>query len=177
MGFWDFLKRGKGTSHPKRHAAAARMPDQPVPDTPAAIGAEIARSCVQQLHALEGVVLDYSPESLRIAERILDRCSARGMRSATQEGLVLGLGCYLGEVFVRHARGTWVFEKDTPIALMTKDTQSRVLYVMVPRGEEQQFVNLFKKIAARLDGDAQAPVKVYYDMIVGGIDNFAKKKG
>jgi hypothetical protein len=70
---------------------------------------------------------------------------------------------------VRHLGGTWVFENDTPLAPMSKGAQSRVLYVMMHRGEEQQYVYVFKKIAARLDGDAQAPIKGYYDIIAGGI--------
>ncbi len=123
---------------------------------------------MRQLNALERVDLDFTPLSLTVVEQILDRCSARGMRSANQNGLVMGLGCYFGEVVRRHSGGQWIHHKDTPLPPLPQFPPN-FLHLMVPTGEGDQFINVFNKIIARLDGDRGASVVAYHKAITSQV--------
>ena len=54
-----------------------------------------------------GFALPYSPESLLVVDAIVDKIKATGASEQQASGLLAGLGCYVGEVLVRHARGSW----------------------------------------------------------------------
>lgn len=54
-----------------------------------------------------GFDLPYTPESLIVVDAIVDKIKATGATEQQASGLLSGLGCYVGEVFVRHARGSW----------------------------------------------------------------------
>lgn len=54
-----------------------------------------------------GFALPYSPESLLVVDAIVDKIKATGATEQQASGLLAGLGCYVGEVLVRHARGSW----------------------------------------------------------------------
>lgn len=170
MSLFDFLRRGsksKGGVQSVGHGAhRAEMP--PAPDNAPDLARMIAQDAVRQLTALERVDLDYTPMSLTIVDQILDRCSARGMRSANQNGLVLGLGCYFGEVVRRHSGGKacWVFHKDTPMADVPMYPPN-FLHLTVPVADGDQFINVFNKIIARLDGDPPGGTSVagYYKAV------------
>lgn len=166
MALFDFLRRGsnKGApSPPVRHKTQTAEAPAP-PGTANDLARQIAQDTVRQLVALEKVALDFTPMSLSTVEQILDRCSARGMRSSNQNGLVMGLGCYFGEVVRFHARGQWMHHKDTPLAKMP-GYPPNFLHLMIPSSEGEQFVNVFNKIAARLDGDRGTSVAAYYKVI------------
>jgi hypothetical protein len=51
--------------------------------------------------------LPYTPESLIVVDAIVDRIKATGATERQASGLLAGLGCYVGEVFVRHGKASW----------------------------------------------------------------------
>ena len=54
-----------------------------------------------------GFELPYTAESLAFVEEVIDRIRATGATEQQAAGLLVGLGCYAGEVLVRKARATW----------------------------------------------------------------------
>jgi hypothetical protein len=60
----------------------------------------------------EGVNLDYSVASLAAIDRIIGRFHDDGTKLEDAEGTIFSFGCYVGEVFVRHAKAKW--RKATP---------------------------------------------------------------
>jgi len=66
-----------------------------------------AEESVEFVHKKFGFALPYSPESLLVVDAIVDKIKETGATEEQASGLLAGLGCYVGEVFVRHARGSW----------------------------------------------------------------------
>jgi hypothetical protein len=62
---------------------------------------------VEFVHKKFGFDLPYSPESLIVVDAIVDKIRATGATEQQASGLLAGLGCYVGEVFVRHAKASW----------------------------------------------------------------------
>jgi hypothetical protein len=54
-----------------------------------------------------GFRLNYDPPSLIVIDLLVDKIKATGATEHQASGLLLGLGCYVGEVFVRNGRGSW----------------------------------------------------------------------
>ena len=54
-----------------------------------------------------GFTMPYSPESLLVVDEIVDKIKATGATEQQASGLLSGLGCYVGEVYVRTARASW----------------------------------------------------------------------
>ena len=67
----------------------------------------IAEESVEFVHKKFGFVLPYTPESLIVVDAIVDKIKATGATEQQASGLLSGLGCYVGEVFVRHAKASW----------------------------------------------------------------------
>jgi hypothetical protein len=67
----------------------------------------IADESVGFVHKKFGFLLPYTPESLIVVDAIVDKIKATGATEQQASGLLSGLGCYVGEVFVRHARASW----------------------------------------------------------------------
>jgi hypothetical protein len=55
----------------------------------------------------EGVRLDYSVASLAEIDRIIESFREEGCKPEEIEGTLFCFGCYVGEVFVRHAKAKW----------------------------------------------------------------------
>jgi len=68
---------------------------------------QFAEESVQFVHKKFGFALPYSPESLIVVDAIVDKIKATGATEQQASGLLAGLGCYVGEVFVRHAKASW----------------------------------------------------------------------
>jgi hypothetical protein len=54
------------------------------------------------------VDLDYSVASLQDVDAILERFHQDGVNQEAIGSILFAFGCYVGEVFVRHAHGQWV---------------------------------------------------------------------
>ena len=68
---------------------------------------KIAEGSVEFVHKKFGFALPYTPESLILVDAIVDKIKATGATEQQASGLLSGLGCYVGEVLVRHARASW----------------------------------------------------------------------
>jgi hypothetical protein len=69
--------------------------------------AQIAEGAVTFVQRKFGIELPYNPPSLILVDAILDKIRATGASEHQASGLLLGLGCYVGEVLVRNARASW----------------------------------------------------------------------
>jgi hypothetical protein len=67
-----------------------------------------ASDIVASVARITGDVLDYSVESLTVVDRILGDMRGRGVTVDQFAETLFGFGCYVGEVFVRHAAGRWI---------------------------------------------------------------------
>ena len=68
---------------------------------------QIAQSAVALVKKKFGFQLNYDPPSLIVIDLLVDKIKETGATEHQASGLLLGLGCYVGEVFVRHARASW----------------------------------------------------------------------
>ncbi len=75
----------------------------------------LAEAIVETIKRIEGVALDYSPESLRDVDKILLRFHEDGMRVRFIADPLFCLGCYVGEVMCRRLGAQWV---DPPNQMM-----------------------------------------------------------
>lgn len=68
---------------------------------------QIAQGAVALVKKKFGFQLNYDPPSLIVIDLLVDKIKETGATEHQASGLLLGLGCYVGEVFVRHARASW----------------------------------------------------------------------
>jgi hypothetical protein len=68
---------------------------------------QIAQGAVALVKKKFGFQLNYDPPSLIVVDLLVDKVKETGASEHQASGLLLGLGCYVGEVFVRHARASW----------------------------------------------------------------------
>lgn len=81
---------------------ALRLPAPPEPEH----AAELAQRVVGAASNISGVVLDYSPASLREVDGILGGFGEPGSDAVAET--IFTFGCYIGEVLVRHGGYRWV---------------------------------------------------------------------
>jgi len=65
---------------------------------------------------VDHVKLDYSPQSLAEVDRIVGGFHSEGLSPEQVGSTVFSFGCYVGEVFVRHADAHWRSAAETPMA-------------------------------------------------------------
>ncbi|UOV02039.1 hypothetical protein [Pseudoxanthomonas mexicana] len=63
---------------------------------------------VDAVKNVEGLVLDYSPASLKTIDRIIQSFRNDGLTEDQVAETVFSFGCYAGEVFVRNRGARWV---------------------------------------------------------------------
>jgi hypothetical protein len=68
---------------------------------------QYAQESVEFVQKKFGFELLYSPESLIAVDAIVDKIKETGATEQQASGLLAGLGCYAGEVFVRRAKAHW----------------------------------------------------------------------
>ncbi len=69
--------------------------------------AQLAESSVSFVEQKFGFRLPYTPESLLLVDAIIDKIKETGATEQQAVGLLSELGCYVGEVLVRHAKASW----------------------------------------------------------------------
>jgi hypothetical protein len=67
----------------------------------------LAEGSVAFVYKKFGFALPYTPASLILVDAIVDKIKATGATEQQASGVLSGLGCYVGEVFVRHAKASW----------------------------------------------------------------------
>lgn len=85
------------------------------PPTPEA-APKHAELCVAAVKNVDNVELDYSIESLRELDQIIEQLRADGTTSEQIGETLYAFGCYVGEVLVRNASGRWVESSHMPLA-------------------------------------------------------------
>jgi hypothetical protein len=88
---------------------------------------QIAQGAVALVKKKFGFQLNYDPPSLIVIDLLIDKIKATGASEHQASGLLLGLGCYVGEVFVRHARASW---RETAQMGMTKTCAYPILLAL-----------------------------------------------
>ena len=66
------------------------------------------------------VKLDYSPSSVRKVDKIIGQFRREGPDVEDVAETLFGLGCYVGEVFVRNAGGKWKADPPSPFGLVIR---------------------------------------------------------
>jgi hypothetical protein len=74
-----------------------------------------AADTVEAARTINGITLKYDPESLRAVDDIIEGFRVGGITADQIGETLFGFGCYVGEVFVRHAGGAWRSTADTPM--------------------------------------------------------------
>jgi hypothetical protein len=67
----------------------------------------IAEGAVAFVRAKFAFELIYTPESLLFVDAVVDKIRETGATEEQASSVLAGLGCYAGEVLVRHARASW----------------------------------------------------------------------
>jgi len=88
---------------------------------------QIAQGAVALVKKKFGFQLNYDPPSLIVIDMLIDKIKETGASEHQASGLLLGLGCYVGEVFVRHARASW---RETAQMGMTKTCAYPILLAL-----------------------------------------------
>ena len=133
----------------------------------AANAAEIAALAVPFAEQNYGLALDYSVASLGHVDGIIEDLR-RDQRFEVLQPVLFSLGCYVGEVLVRHAGGRWRRADElgagtaavSPIAVEMPDGRScspvgRV-YRRFQRGRDHGVVSFFSSLAADRGGEPSA---------------------
>ncbi len=103
-----------------------------------------------------GIKLPYNPPSLILVDAILDKIRATGASEQQASGLLLGLGCYVGEVLVRNARASW---RLTTEMRMTKVCRFAIV-VVLPGGIG---CNPIGKVFERFNRQAREDLAGFYE--------------
>jgi hypothetical protein len=120
--------------------------------------AEIAGMTLPVVQQNYGVELDYSPASLKELDAIVDDLR-RDQRFEAVQTLLFSMGCYVGEVLVRHAGARWRTTEDlgmgqaaiSPIAVEMPDGRgcspvARV-YRRFQKGREDSLAAFYRAMA------------------------------
>jgi hypothetical protein len=126
----------------------------------AANAADIAAMAVPFAEQNYGVTLDYGVASLAQLDRIIEDLR-RDQRFEVLQPVLFSMGCYVGEVLVRHAGGRWRRAEDvglgvaaiSPIAIEMPDGRGcnpvgRV-YRRFQKGREDSLASFFQSVAGR----------------------------
>jgi hypothetical protein len=141
---------GKLFSRKQPQALEFRLNYEPTPEN----APRFAEDMVQATKKIDGRDLDYTPDSLPILDEVLDGFSVDGIVKMRET--LFGFGCYLGEVFVRHAGGQWRLVGETPLAKV----ESLPLVVELPNGT---VVNPLGKVFKRVELGPAEDVSYFFD--------------
>lgn len=108
---------------------------------------------------VDGVHLDYTPQSLELVDQILDRFHQERLGSDLVAETLWGFGCYLGEVLVRNAGGRWIA---TPA-----DARGRFDFPIVLQRDER-LCNPIGKAFKRVDNGPEDSLVFFYTVFGQG---------
>ena len=124
---------------------------RPSPET----ASQIAEGAVAFVERKFGILLPYNPPSLILVEAIVDKIRATGASEHQASGLLLGLGCYVGEVLVRNARASWRLTTEMRMAKACRFA----IVVALPGGIG---CNPIGKVFERFNGEASEGLAAFY---------------
>jgi hypothetical protein len=88
-----------------------RLKYEVVPANAALFAADI----VDVAQRVSGMSLDYSVESLAAVDALIEGFRSQGVTEERFAETLFGFGCYVGEVMVRHAGGSWTSSTGTAL--------------------------------------------------------------
>ena len=106
-----------------------------------------------------GFALPYTPASLLVVDAIVDKIKATGATEQQASGLLAGLGCYVGEVFVRHAKASW---RSTTEMGMTESCRYPVVLVLPGLSTCDAIGQVFR----RFNGGIPESLALFYEITV-----------
>jgi hypothetical protein len=119
----------------------------------------LAEESVEFVRKKFGFALPYTPASLLVVDAIIDKVKATGATEEQASGLLAGLGCYVGEVFVRHAKASW---RSTAEMGTTKSCRSSAVLVLPGLSTCDAIGQAFR----RFSGGAPESLAVFYEITV-----------
>jgi hypothetical protein len=99
--------------------------------------------------------LDYSPASLKEVDRIIENFRRDGVRFKQVAETLFSFGCYVGEVLVRHAGGSWRVGSETPLAKFAGGP------LVIQTGPED-FCNPIGKVFKRFENGEEDSLEYFY---------------
>ncbi len=84
-------------------SSAVQAQNNPTPED----AAKYASLAVSMAEKLEGIKLDYSPNSLKSVDEIILKFHKAGKKPEDIQRAIIVLGCYVGEVMIRNLGGKW----------------------------------------------------------------------
>jgi len=124
---------------------------EPVPPNAARFASDIAEIAKR----IDGVELDYSPDSLRAVDDLIERFHAERLTPDQVGETLFGFGCYVGEVFVRTVGGRWRLAEDTPM----RGFAGVQLVIEIPG---VRYVNPIGKVFKRLENGREDALPYFY---------------
>jgi hypothetical protein len=119
--------------------------------------AKFAADIVASTQRIKGVVLDYSVASLQAVDDILEQFREGGGKSGQMAETLFGFGCYVGEVFVRNAGGSWTLTAETKMAGMAG-------FPLVIQTGPVTFCNPIAKVFKRLDNGIEDNLPYFFQV-------------
>jgi hypothetical protein len=127
----------------------------PTPDN----AAEIAGMLIPFVETNYGVALDYSIQSLGQIDGVIDDLR-QDHKFEDLQPLLFSVGCYVGEVLVRHAQATW----RTPGSVGMASVASSPIVVVMPDGRG---CNPVGKTYKRFQNGPEDSLAHFYHVMVG----------
>ena len=121
---------------------------------------QIAQGAVALVKKKFGFQLNYDPPSLIVIDLLVDKIKETGATEHQASGFLLGLGCYVGEVFVRHARASWRATADMGL---TKSCPYPILLSLRGTATCDAIGIVFRRFA---DGAAQSAAALYESSVL-----------
>ena len=133
-----------------------RLKYPPIPEH----AADLAATCVDSAKQVSGLDLDYSPQSLVLIDRQMDRFAADGQDSSTIASTLFCFGCYVGEVIIRNLGGRWIEVTDPSMKRLAE-------FPMVVAMESGDWWNPIGKVFKRIDDGASESLEYFYTVAAG----------
>jgi hypothetical protein len=100
---------------------------QPIPENAPLFAVDI----VEAAKEVSGVHLDYSPESVKDVDKIIESLRSGGSKKEDVSATLFGFGCYIGEIFIKNHGGIWKASEATPM----KEVTSMPFLIEMPDGQ------------------------------------------
>lgn len=123
---------------------------------------KFAGDIVEAARNVSKVELDYSPESLKLVDEIIEGFRKDGLKLQNIGETLFGFGCYAGEVFVKNAGAVWRKTSETPM----KAAAGMPIVIELPNGN---ITNPIGKVFKRFENGAVDSLPYFYHV-------FAKKE-
>jgi hypothetical protein len=124
---------------------------EPTPENASRFAADIVKAAQN----VSGVALDYSADSLKHVDDIIEGMRSEGCSADQVAETLFGFGCYVGEVLVRQAGATWQQSADTPMANFAG-------FPLVLHLRGQSYCNPIAKAFKRLDNGPEDSLPYFY---------------